>query len=36
MILEAAEIMREICIAVAHLHRMNIAHRDLKVSYKLF
>ncbi|GFU29259.1 MAP kinase-activated protein kinase 2 [Nephila pilipes] len=29
---EAAEIMREICLAVQHLHRMNIAHRDLKVE----
>ncbi|KAG0429292.1 hypothetical protein HPB47_023786 [Ixodes persulcatus] len=27
---EAAEIIRDICKAVAHLHRMNIAHRDLK------
>ena len=27
----AAEIVRSISLAVAHLHRMNIAHRDLKV-----
>ncbi|XP_054721101.1 MAP kinase-activated protein kinase 2-like [Uloborus diversus] len=33
---EAAEIMREICIAVAHLHRMNIAHRDLKPENLLY
>ena len=29
---EAAEIVRCICLAVGHLHYMNIAHRDLKVS----
>ena len=28
---EAAAIVRMIAIAVAHLHTMNIAHRDLKV-----
>lgn len=28
---EAAEIIRSVCLAVAHLHYMNIAHRDLKV-----
>lgn len=27
----AAEIVRSICLAVAHLHHMHIAHRDLKV-----
>ena len=31
---EAAEIVRSICLAVAHLHYMNIAHRDLKVGQK--
>ena len=29
---EAAEIIRSVCLAVGHLHYMNIAHRDLKVS----
>ena len=29
---EAAKIMRQVCDAVAHLHSMNIAHRDLKVA----
>ncbi|PRD31093.1 UNVERIFIED_CONTAM: MAPk-Ak2 [Trichonephila clavipes] len=33
---EAAEIMREICLAVQHLHRMNIAHRDLKPENLLY
>ena len=28
---EAAAIVRMIAVAVAHLHAMNIAHRDLKV-----
>jgi len=28
---EAAEIVRSISLAVAHLHHMNVAHRDLKV-----
>ena len=28
---DAAEIVRSFSIAVAHLHHMNIAHRDLKV-----
>ena len=27
----AAEIVRSICLAVAHLHHQYIAHRDLKV-----
>ena len=31
----AAEIMRAICLAVAHLHNMHIAHRDLKVCSTL-
>ena len=30
--LEAAGIVRMIAVAVAHLHAMNIAHRDLKVT----
>ena len=29
--LEAAAIIRMIAVSVAHLHAMNIAHRDLKV-----
>ncbi|XP_049859446.1 MAP kinase-activated protein kinase 2-like [Schistocerca gregaria] len=33
---EAAEIMREICLAVKHLHDMNIAHRDLKPENLLY
>ena len=32
VILEAASIMRDICSAVAHLHSMQIAHRDIKVT----
>ena len=28
---EAAEIIRFVCLAVAHLHHMQLAHRDLKV-----
>ena len=31
----AAEIVRSVCLAVAHLHHMHIAHRDLKVMYEL-
>ena len=31
-IVEAAEIMRSICLAINHLHNMNIVHRDIKVS----
>jgi serine/threonine protein kinase len=27
---EAAELMKDICVAVKFLHDMNIAHRDLK------
>ncbi|KAG8240175.1 hypothetical protein J437_LFUL009465 [Ladona fulva] len=33
---EAAQIMREICFAVKHLHDMNIAHRDLKPENLLY
>lgn len=33
---EAAQIMYEICIAVKHLHNMNIAHRDLKPENLLY
>ena len=33
---EAAGIVRSICLAVGHLHYMNIAHRDLKVSDDLW
>ncbi|XP_064488108.1 MAP kinase-activated protein kinase 2-like isoform X2 [Ornithodoros turicata] len=33
---EAAEIVRDICMAVAHLHRMDIAHRDLKPENLLY
>ncbi|XP_049804751.1 MAP kinase-activated protein kinase 2 isoform X3 [Schistocerca nitens] len=33
---KAAEIMREICLAVKHLHDMNIAHRDLKPENLLY
>lgn len=33
---EAAQIMRDICKAVAHLHSMNIVHRDLKPENLLY
>ena len=33
---EAASIVREIGIAVQHLHLMNIAHRDLKPENLLY
>ncbi|XP_071863475.1 MAP kinase-activated protein kinase 2-like isoform X1 [Bombus fervidus] len=33
---EAAQIMYEICVAVKHLHDMNIAHRDLKPENLLY
>jgi len=33
---EAAEIMKDICIAVKFLHDMNIAHRDLKPENLLY
>ena len=29
---EAAAVVRQITIATAHLHSLNIAHRDLKVQ----
>lgn len=32
---EAAHIMHEICMAVKYLHDRNIAHRDLKVLFKI-
>lgn len=28
--------MRDICLAVQHLHRMGIAHRDLKPENLLY
>ena len=34
--LEAAELMKDICIAVKFLHDMNIAHRDLKPENLLY
>lgn len=36
LISEAAQIMREICLAVKYLHDMNIAHRDLKPENLLY
>uniref|UniRef100_F1L4X0 non-specific serine/threonine protein kinase n=1 Tax=Ascaris suum TaxID=6253 RepID=F1L4X0_ASCSU len=33
---EAAQIMYEICSAVAHLHSLNIAHRDIKPENLLY
>lgn len=33
---EAAQVMQEICIAVKHLHDMNVAHRDLKPENLLY
>ena len=33
---EAAELMKDICIAVKFLHDMNIAHRDLKPENLLY
>uniref|UniRef100_T1IRI8 non-specific serine/threonine protein kinase n=1 Tax=Strigamia maritima TaxID=126957 RepID=T1IRI8_STRMM len=33
---KAAEIIRDICKAVSHLHAMNIAHRDLKPENLLY
>jgi len=33
---EAAEVMRDICMAVRHLHHMGIAHRDLKPENLLY
>lgn len=34
--IEAAEVMRDICLAVRHLHYMGIAHRDLKPENLLY
>ena len=34
--LEAAEVMRDICLAVRYLHCMGIAHRDLKPENLLY
>jgi len=36
LISEAAQVMREICLAVKYLHDMNIAHRDLKPENLLY
>ncbi len=36
MLAEAAELMKDICVAVKHLHDMNIAHRDLKPENLLY
>ncbi len=33
---EAAELMKDICVAVKFLHDMNIAHRDLKPENLLY
>uniref|UniRef100_A0A1I8ETB5 non-specific serine/threonine protein kinase n=2 Tax=Wuchereria bancrofti TaxID=6293 RepID=A0A1I8ETB5_WUCBA len=33
---EAAQVMSEICSAVAHLHSLNIAHRDIKPENLLY
>lgn len=33
---EAAEIMRSICLAINHLHNMNIVHRDIKPENLLY
>lgn len=35
-VLEAAQVMHEICIAVKYLHDNNIAHRDLKPENLLY
>jgi len=34
-LVEAAEIMRSICLAINHLHNMNIVHRDIKVRIEV-
>ena len=36
IISEAAEIVKDICIAVKFLHDLNIAHRDLKPENLLY
>ena len=36
VISEAAEIVKDICIAVKFLHDLNIAHRDLKPENLLY
>ena len=33
---EAAELMRDICLAVKYLHDMGVAHRDLKPENLLY
>ena len=33
---EAAELMKDICVAVKYLHDMDIAHRDLKPENLLY
>jgi serine/threonine protein kinase len=33
---EAAELMKDICVATKFLHDMNIAHRDLKPENLLY
>jgi len=34
--LEAAGIIREICVAIKHIHDMDMAHRDLKPENLLY
>ena len=36
LLAEAAELMKDICIAVKYLHDMNMAHRDLKPENLLY
>ena len=33
---EAAEVVKDICLAVKFLHDMNVAHRDLKPENLLY
>ena len=33
---EAAELMKDICVAVKYLHDMDVAHRDLKPENLLY
>ena len=33
---EAAELMKDICVAVKYLHDMGVAHRDLKPENLLY